>query len=65
MYWAPTGTAAQRLGLSGDTLRRYARIGVFHAGEHYRPGLNTNSPWVWNVDACAYALLQLGADRIS
>jgi hypothetical protein len=63
--WLPTSQAAIRLGLSGESLRRYARIGVLQAGEHYRPGLHTNSPWVWEIDACAYALLQLGAERIS
>ena len=65
LCWAPTGTAAQRLGLSADTLRRYTRIGVFQPGEHYRPGLHANSPWAWDVDACGAALLRLGAERIS
>ena len=61
--WAPTSTAAYRLGVSPDSLRRYARGGFFQLGEHYRPGLRTNSPWVWRLDACAEQLMQMGKER--
>ena len=61
--WVPTSTATQCLGVSSDSLRRYARSGVLRAGEHYRPGLLANSPWVWRLDTCAQELLKLGNQR--
>jgi len=61
--WTPTTAAAYRLGLSPDSLRRYARSGLLQAGEHYRPGLRHNSPWVWRLDACAEKLMQLSTQR--
>ena len=61
--WAPTNAAAYRLGVSRDTLLRYARIGVLRLGEHYRPGLLSNSPWQWRVEEVAQELLQLSSER--
>jgi len=61
--WTPTSAAAYQLGVSPDTLRRYARSGYLKPGIHYRPGLLRNSPWVWQVDAVALELLQLSTKR--
>ena len=61
--WAPTSTAAYFLGVSPDSLRRYARSGYFQPGEHYRPGVRSNSPWVWRLEACAEELLHLSTQR--
>ncbi len=65
LRWLPTRLASQQLGLSGESLRRLAKRGVFELGDHYRPGLTPNSPWLWDFAACEERLLQLGADRIS
>jgi hypothetical protein len=62
--WVPTGAATQCLGISGDSLRRYARKGALRPGVHYRPGVHVNSPWQWQLTACAEQLFQLGALRM-
>ena len=61
--WSPTTFAAHQLGVSSETLRRYARSSYLKAGTHYRPGLLPNSPWVWQIDAVAKELLQLSTKR--
>jgi hypothetical protein len=61
--WTPTTAVAYQLGVSPDTLRRYARSGYLKPGTHYRPGVLPNSPWVWRVDAVAQQLLQLSTKR--
>jgi len=63
-HWAYTVPAAQRLGLSAHTLKRYARAELFVFGEHYRPGVYRNSPWIWNLPACAERMLQLSKDNV-
>jgi hypothetical protein len=61
--WSPTTFAAHELGVSSETLRRYARSGYLKPGTHFRPGLLPNSPWVWQIDAVAKELLQLSTKR--
>ena len=61
--WATTAAAAHQLGISSETLRRYARSGYLRPGDHYRPGLLPNSPWVWRVEAVAHQLLELSTER--
>ena len=65
LRWLPTRLASQKLGVSGESLRRLAKSGVFKLGDHYRPGLTANSPWLWDAPAIEELLLQLGANRIS
>lgn len=54
--WLPSGRAAEELGLSKTTLRRYADAGVLAEGTHYRRGLTHTSPFRWEVVAIAAAL---------
>jgi len=61
--WSTTTSAAHQLGVSSETLRRYARSGYLKPGTHFRPGLLPNSPWVWQIDAVAQELLQLSTER--
>jgi hypothetical protein len=61
--WISTGHAARPLGVSGESLRRWARSGVLEPGRHFRPGISGNCPWVWDAPACQARLLQLGAAR--
>ena len=61
--WAATTAAAHQMGISSETLRRYARNGYLKPGTHYRPGLLPNSPWVWQIEAVAQELLQLSTKR--
>ena len=63
--WLPTGRAAQLLGCSPDTLKRYAiRDEFLISGEHWRRGPHANSPWVWNVPACEEAIRWRGRCRV-
>lgn len=54
--WLPSAKAAERLGLSKTSLRRYADAGILVEGEHYRRGLFPRSPWRWEVVGVADAL---------
>jgi len=57
--WLPTGQAARHLGVSTETLKRYAKRDEFLIeGTHYRCGPHANSPYVWNVPACHQELLR-------
>lgn len=59
--WLPTGHATAALGLSADTLKRYADRDCFLVeGTHFRFGPYKNSARVWNVPACAEALAYRG-----
>lgn len=62
--WLPTGAAALSLGISSDTLKRYAdRDETLIEGKHFRHGLHTNSPRLWNVEACLERLTHQGKAR--
>ena len=55
--WLPTGQAARHLGVSNDTLKRYASRDEFLIeGKHWRRGAHPNSPWTWNVHGCRQAM---------
>lgn len=59
--WLPTGQAARELGISPDSLKRYAdRDEVLLLGEHWRQGVHSNSPRVWNLPLCLQALNRRG-----
>jgi len=59
--WLPTGQAARELGISPDSLKRYAdRDEVLVLGEHWRHGVHSNSPRVWNLPLCLQALNHRG-----
>ena len=59
--WLPTGQAARELGISPDSLKRYAdRDEVLLLGEHWRHGVHSNSPRVWNLPLCLQALNRRG-----
>lgn len=59
--WLPTGQAARELGISPDSLKRYAdRDEVLVLGEHWRHGVHSNSPRVWNLPLCRQALNHRG-----
>lgn len=59
--WLPTGQAARELGISPDSLKRYAdRDEVLVLGEHWRHGVHSNSPRVWNLPLCLQALNRRG-----
>ena len=59
--WLPTGQAARELGISPDSLKRYAdRDEVLLLGEHWRHGVHRNSPRVWNLPLCLQALNRRG-----
>ena len=47
--WLPSAKAAEALGISKVTLRRWAEFGLLAEGQHYRKGLHPTSPWVWEV----------------
>jgi hypothetical protein len=62
--WLPTGAAALALGVSTDSLKRYAtRHEILIEGKHYRRGAFANSPIVWDVAACLEALTHRGMNR--
>ena len=62
--WMPTGQATRALGVSADTLKRYADRHCFLVeGKHWRLGPHTNSPRLWNVSACIEALSYRGRLR--
>ncbi len=51
--WLPTTQAAQLLGVSGCTLKRYAkRDAILEEGTHWRRGPHTNTALVWHVPSC-------------
>ncbi|QPN61966.1 hypothetical protein H8F25_09150 [Synechococcus sp. CBW1004] len=55
--WLPTGQATLVLGVSADTLKRYAMRDEFLIdGKHWRRGPYRNSPMVWNIPACEEAI---------
>lgn len=55
--WLPTGKAARALGISADTLKRYAlRDEILIEGTHWRRGPHRNSPITWNISACEEVL---------
>jgi len=60
--WLPTGHATRALGVSADTLKRYADSFLIE-GKHWRSGPYQNSPRVWNVPACLEALSYRGRLR--
>lgn len=62
--WLSTSQVCPYLGLSGDTLRRYARGGLLELGTHYRPGATVRSPWCWNLAAVRERLAELASERI-
>ena len=49
--WLPSSRAAEALGVSKFTLKRYADAGVLTEGTHYRRGLFPRSPWTFEVQA--------------
>ena len=62
--WLPTGLATRALGVSADSLRRYADKDAFLIeGKHFRHGPHSNSPRVWNIPACMDALAYRGRLR--
>lgn len=62
--WLPTGLAARTLGVSHDSLKRYAdRDGFLIEGKHWRRGVHPNSPRLWNLPACIDALAYRGRIR--
>jgi len=62
--WLPTGAAALALGVSTDSLKRYAtKHEILIEGKHYRRGAFPNSPIVWDVAACLQALTHRGMNR--
>lgn len=59
--WLPTGLAANTLGVSGITLKRYAdRDGFLIEDKHWRRGPHPNSPRVWEINACRAAITRRG-----
>lgn len=59
--WMPTGQATRALGVSSDSLKRYADRDCFLIeGKHWRSGPHRNSPRVWNIPACIDALIYRG-----
>lgn len=56
--WLPSGRAAETLGLSKSTLRRYAERGLLAEGQHFQRGLLPTSPWRWEVTGIAQQLEQ-------
>jgi hypothetical protein len=62
--WLPTGKATNALGVSADTLKRYALKEFFLVeGKHYRRGPHHNSPYVWHIPSCIDALTYRGRLR--
>jgi len=55
--WLPSGRAAIALGVSIDTLKRYADTdGFLIEGRHWRRGAHRNSPRLWDVVECLIAI---------
>jgi hypothetical protein len=52
--WAPTGEASRLLGISTDTLKRWAKPSYpgqcLQEGLHFKRGRLPNSPLRWRVD---------------
>lgn len=62
--WLPTGQATRVLGVSADTLKRYAMRDEFLIdGKHWRRGPHRNSPMVWNIPACQEAIRWRGRGK--
>ena len=62
--WLPSGQAAQALGVSVKSLKRYADIHEFLIeGTHWQHGPLCNSPRLWNVEACRKAMAYRGRVR--
>ncbi len=62
--WLPTGKAAQALGCSPDSLKRYADRDEFLInGQHWRRGPHKNTPRVWNIEACKKEIQRQGRLR--
>lgn len=57
--WLPSGKAAEFLGISKTSLRRYAAMGVLAEGTHYLRGLTERSPWRWEVTAVSERIMEL------
>ena len=55
--WLPTKAAADALGISSDTLKRYRETagGFLEGGKHYNLGPTLNSPITWSVEAIRQA----------
>ena len=55
--WLPTKAAADALGVSPDTLKRYRETagGFLEGGKHYNLGPTLNSPITWSVEAIRQA----------
>ncbi|QPN61965.1 helix-turn-helix domain-containing protein [Synechococcus sp. CBW1004] len=55
--WLPTPQAAQLLGISHSTLKRYAsRDRLLEEGTHFRRGPHANTPLLWHVPRCFQAI---------
>ena len=56
-YWLPTKAAADALGISTDSLKRYRETagGFLEGGTHYIVGPSINSPITWSVEAIRQA----------
>jgi hypothetical protein len=64
LEWLPTGLATNALGVSADSLKRYAFRDCFLVeGKHYRRGVHHNSPYVWHIPSCIEALTYRGRLR--
>jgi hypothetical protein len=62
--WLPTGEASRFLGVSADTLKRYADRDCFlEEGTHWRYGVHRNSPRLWNVQQCLAAMTYQGRHK--
>ncbi len=62
--WLPTGLATRALGVSPDSLKRYADQNCFLIeGKHWRRGVHSNSPRIWNIPECVDALSYRGRIR--
>jgi hypothetical protein len=62
--WLPTGLATRTIGVSADTLKRYADQDQFLIeGQHWRRGPHQNSPRVWHVPSCIEAMAYRGRIR--
>lgn len=57
----PSGRAADELGLSKSTLRRYCDSGILAEGTHFRRGVTDKSPWRWDVVAISRTLERLAS----
>ena len=62
--WSTTTTAAKQLGISPQTLKRYAdRDEILLPGTHFAWGTHHNSPRMWNVPAIVEVLSQARPHR--